>query len=146
MTAFVTIEPGQWVLAFHQPYGPYGKPMREHLEMFCQSGGGWDTHDKDDMIFVLKVDRVMPKTYTAFGATRYTGEGQRMDRGCVIAACATEDEAVALRTRFFAIGVQADDQIDFVVERLARPVRKRVYAKALKEIHACLPHIFGREA
>ena len=146
MTEFVTLAPGQWVLAFNQPYGPHDRPMPEHLEMFAHAGGGWDTHLKDEIFLIQQVNRVMPKTYTAFGSTRYTSDGQRMDRGCVIADCATEDEAVALRNRFFAIGIEADDQIDFVVERLARPVRKRVYAKALKEVHTCLPHIFGKKA
>lgn len=146
MTAFVTLEPGQWVLAFHQPYGPYNKALPEHLEMFCRRGGGWDTHDKDEMFFIRQVDRVMPKTYTTVGSTRYTREGQRLDRGCVVAATGSPRAALLLRDRFFAIGEAADEQIDFVVERLARPVRQRVYRQALKEVHACLPHIFGRKA
>lgn len=145
MTELVTLDPGQWVLAFNQPYAPYDKPMPEHLEMFCSRGGGWDIHDKDEMFFIMQVDRVMPKTFTVDGSTRFIRKGQRLDRSCVIAALATPGDCLGLRERFFAIGAEADEQIDFAVDRLARPIRKRVYAQARKEVHSCLPHIFGRK-
>lgn len=147
MTTLIDIKPGQWVLAFFQPYGLYDdRPMTEHLEMFVRNGGGWDGHQADEIFLIVEVEKVMPKTYISVGESRHVRRGERLYRVNVIAAFSTQAEAIALRDRFHAIGVAADDQIDFVVDRLARPVRKRVYAKALKKVHACLPHIFGRKA
>jgi hypothetical protein len=147
MTALVDIKPGQWVLAFYQPYGLYDdRPMTEHLEMFVRNAGGWDSHGTEEIFLIHEVEKGLPKTYIAADESRRVRRGERLYRVNIIAACSFEAEATALRDRFHAIGLAADDQIDFVVDRLAKPVRKRVYAKALKEVHACLPHIFGRGA
>lgn len=145
MTEFVTLEPGQWALAFYEPFSPHTRSLAEHLEMFTSCGGGWDHIPEQEIFHLYRVSRVMPKTYhfddMVTHARAYVTKTQY--RANVIAA-GDKDEMLALRKRFYAIGHEADDQIDFVVERLARPVRKRVYAQALKEIHACLPHIFSK--
>ena len=151
MTAFVDIKPGQWVLAFDQPYGPYDRKLPEHLEMFAYRGGDWDSHHASEIFIVHLVDAVAPKTYQAQADTPESMWRQRARpagryyRSHVIAAGATKDEMISLRDRFFAIGAEADDQIDFVVERLARPIRARVRKKAVKEVRACLPQHFGRK-
>jgi len=136
MTPLVDIRPGQWVLAFDQPYFYPGSDMAGWLAKFVSRGGGWDDRRADEMFVVHQVEAASPKTYLA-------ESGRRFYRERVVASLESESEAKALRDRFFAIGDEADDQIDFAVERLARPIRRRVYAKALKEIHKTLPHIFG---
>ena len=146
MTAFVPIEAGQWVLAFHQPYGPYLRPMPEHLEMFAHRGGGWDNHRKEDIFFVLQVQKVMPKTFVAIGAVRLIHEGERLPRSHVIAACQSEAAAIALRDKFFAIGVAASDKIEAEMYRRIEKFAAREEAKAVRKVHVCLPHIFGRDA
>ena len=47
---YIDIKPGQWVLAFNEPYGPHDKPMAEHLEMFVHEGGGWDGHRASEIL------------------------------------------------------------------------------------------------
>lgn len=42
MTQFIDIKPGQWVLAFDQPYGPYDRTMAEQVELFASRHGGWE--------------------------------------------------------------------------------------------------------
>lgn len=147
MTDFVTLTPGQWALAFNEPFGPHSRSLTAHLEMFTSCGGGWDHIAEQEIFHLYRVSRVMPNTYHCNDMVTHDRAyvTKRLYRGNVIAA-GDKDEMLALRKRFYAIGHEADEQIDFVVERLARPVRRRVYAKALKEVHACLPHIFGREA
>ncbi|MDG3577146.1 hypothetical protein P7F60_12160 [Rhizobium sp. YJ-22] len=138
MTPFIDIKPGQWVIAFYGSYFFPGSDMGEWLERFVSRGGGWDNARATDIFSIHMVEAVRPKTYLADG-------GLRFSRDRIVAALESNADAVILRDRFFAIGHSADDQIDFAVDRLARPVRRRVYAKALKEIHEILPHIFKSE-
>lgn len=137
MTEFVTLKSGQWALAFQQPYFFPGSDMKEWLEKFVSRGGGWESHRATEIFDIHHVERVAPKTYWHVGGGRFPREN-------VIGVFEIQQDARDLRDEFFKIGVAADDQIDFVVDRLARPIRRRVYALALKEIHACLPHIFPR--
>ncbi|MCK8779064.1 hypothetical protein M0654_03600 [Rhizobium sp. NTR19] len=142
---FVDIKPGQWVLAFYEPFGPNSLTLAEHLERFTSRGGGWDCIPSNEIFHLYRVSRATPKTYHVdemdTHLRAYVTKTQY--RGNVIAA-GTKDEMTELRKRFYAIGKEADDQIDFAVDRLARPVRRRVYAKARKEIHKLLPQHFGR--
>ncbi len=145
MTALVPIEPGQWVLAFHQPYGPYDRPLPELLEGYAFRH--WmDTHRKEEIFFVLQVLKVMPKTFVAIGSCRFIDEGARLPRSHVIAACHSEAAAIALRDKLFAIGVETGEKIEQEMYRRIEKFAAREREKALRKVHACLPHIFGRSA
>ncbi|AOF91718.1 hypothetical protein [Sinorhizobium sp. RAC02] len=145
MTEFVTLKPGQWVLAFHQPYFYPGSDMAEWLERFTSDGGGWLGHKASETFAVHKVEKVMPKTYVAQAWWRSASKDEvcRYPRGTVIQAFATQAEAIALRDRFHAIGVKATGDIEKEATRLIQSYAAKREAKALKEVHACLPHIFG---
>lgn len=102
------------------------------------------THRKEEIFFVLQVQKVMPKTYVAIGSTRLIAEGERLPRSHVIAACQSEAAALALRDKFFAIGVETGKKIEKEMYRRIEKFAAREEAKALRRVHACLPHIFGR--
>lgn len=135
MTPLVHIEPGQWVLAFHQPYGPYLQPMREHLECFAQRGGGWSDHRAHEIFLVCQAGKVMPKTYQAGGS--------RLDRSSVVAAFQSEAEAMAFRDRFYAIGADAEDKVEREMFRRVEKFAAREHAKAVRKIHLAFPDIFN---
>jgi hypothetical protein len=148
-TTLVHIEPGQWVLAFQQGYEPFDRPLAAHLEMFARRGGGWDSHRKEEIFSVKRVTRVMPKTFVAeWESRRQPGKWfeERSYRYVVIASCQSQAAAVALRDKFFAIGVDADDRIEEEMHRRIASFAAKEHDKALKKIHACLPHLFGRDA
>lgn len=143
MTAFVDIKPGQWVLAFHQPYGPYNRTMAEELETYAFKH--WmDTHDKNEIFFVLQVQKVMPKTFIADGSVRFIDCGERLPRSHVISAFRTEAEATALRDRLFSIGVETGKKIEAEMYRRIQKFAEREEARALKRVHRLLPQFFGR--
>lgn len=146
MTQFIEIKPGQWVLAFSQPYGPYDKTIEKHLEMFTHRGGGWESHRPDDIFMVHRVSSVAPKTYMAPETERWRhgrpGQDKRFDRINVIAAGKTEAEMIAIRDNLFAIGVTADDRIEAEMYRRIEKFAARERAKAEKKIHKLFPHFF----
>lgn len=146
MTKLVPIEPGQWVLAFDEHYGPYNRDFQEHLERFSSRGGGWDRHRKAEIFHILNVKDVMPKTYT-FEEPATAGRSylkSRQHRSLVIAAGATREEMIALRDKFFAIGVETSGRIEKEMYRRIEKYAAREDEKAVKKIHKLLPHIFGR--
>ncbi|WP_373413695.1 hypothetical protein [Ensifer aridi] len=145
MTAPIDIRPGQWVLAFHQPYGPYDQTLPELLERYAFRH--WMESDtKDQIFFVRQVQKVMPNTFLAYGSCRLIREGERLPRANVIAACKTESDAEILRDRFFAIGVETGQKIEAEMYRRIEKFSDREQAKALKRIHRLLPQHFGRDA
>lgn len=147
MTEFVTIEPGQWVLAFDEPYGPYDKSMAEHLERFSHWGGGWDHHRKDEIFHVYRVERVMPKTFTVSEvvARPRAYVKDRLFRAFVIATFDTKEAAISFRDAFFEIGKKADQLVEAEMHRRIKKFAAREEERALRKIHSCLPHIFGRK-
>ncbi|MFJ6328102.1 MULTISPECIES: hypothetical protein [unclassified Rhizobium] len=152
MTAFIDIKPGQWVLAFDQPYGPYQSDMPKHLERFAQRGGGWDSHHADEIFIVHLVDSVAPKTYQAQADIPESWRRQhahlagRYYRACVIAAGASRDEMIALRNRFFAIGEEAGEAIEKEMYRRIEKFAERKRAAAERKIHWLLPQHFRGQA
>lgn len=146
MTAFVDIEPGQWVLAFDEPYGPHDSTLAEHVERFSQRGGGWDSHRKTEILHVYQVVTVTPKSYTVgeVDASRRSHIAKRQYRSHVIASGPTKEKMVTLRDRFFAIGCDSSDRIEAEMYRRIQKFADREEAKALKKIHRALPQIFGR--
>lgn len=148
MTKPVTLTVGQWVLAFDQPYFYPGSNMAEWLERFTSWGGGWDGHKANEVLAVHQVEKVMPRTYMAKDWRRGARGGDlvRYQRENVVQAFETQAQAIDLRDRFFAIGVKATGDIEKEATRLIQTYATKREAKALKEIHACLPHIFGRKA
>lgn len=74
MTPLVDIKPGQWALAFDQPYFFPGSDMAEWLEKFVCRGGGWDSHRAAEIFLVHRVETVKPKTYFADGGRRFPRE------------------------------------------------------------------------
>lgn len=144
MSTLIDIKSGQWVLSFTQPYGPYDSTLAERLEHHAFHH--WmDTITADEQFFVLQVDRVMPKTFTAHGSSRMVGAGERLPRSHVIAARKTEAATLALRDKFFAIGVETADRIHEEMCRRAQKFADREQAKAVKKIHRAFPHIFRQE-
>jgi hypothetical protein len=121
--------------------------MAEHLETFAQRGGGWDSHRKTEVLHVYEVAQVMPKTYTVGEIITHERPymSKRQYRMYVIAA-GTKEQMIALRDRFFAIGERASDRIETEMYRRIQKFAAREEAKAVKEIHRALPHIFGRTA
>lgn len=143
MTEFVHIKPGQWVLAFHDGYGPYHRTMPELLESYAFRH--WmDRTKKEEIFLVHQIRQVMPKTYVAVGASRYLREGERLSRACVIASCKSKAAALALRNKLFAIGVETGEKIEKEMYRRIEKFAAREEAKAVRRVHRCLPHIFGR--
>ncbi|MGO7279393.1 hypothetical protein ACCT18_29520 [Rhizobium ruizarguesonis] len=147
MSVLIDIRPGQWVLAFDEPYGPYMRSMQEQLEMFRNRGGGWDSHSAMEIFHVYQVMDVKPKTY-------FIGESvthphaylkARQPRTHVIAAGATKEEMIDLRDRFFSIGNETDDQIEAEMYRRIEKFAAKKRAAAVREIHRLLPHHFRSE-
>lgn len=147
MTKLVDITPGQWVLAFNEPYGPYSREMPEHLAIFCQRGGGWDSHRAEEIFHVYQVTEVKPKTY-------FIGESvtlphaylkTRQPRTHVIAAGLSKVEMIYLRDRLFAIGDEADDRIEAEMYRCIERFAAKERAKAMAKIHRLLPNHFRSE-
>ena len=148
MTVLVDINPGQWVLAFDQPYFYSGSGMAECLERFTSWGGGWDGHGAGEMFVVHRPAKIMPKTYLAKSWHRGASDADlcRYPRENVVQAFDTQAQAIDLRDRFHAIGVRATNDIEAEAARLIKAYAAKREAQARKEIHACLPHIFGRKA
>jgi len=152
MTQFIDIKPGQWVLAFSDPYAPHDREMPEHLEMFSRRGGGWDSHRVTEIFHVFEVidikpERHHPKTYTIGEAVppRRSFVRDRQYRGNVIAA-GTKDKIIGLRDRLFAVGSEADDVIEAEMYRRIERFAARERGNAVKKIHRLLPQFFRRDA
>lgn len=147
MSDFVDIKPGQWVLAFDEPYGPYMRPMLEHLEMFRMRGGGWDSHSPAEIFHVYQVRDVKPKTYFIGEAVTHPHAylKERQPRTHVISAGATKEAMVALRDRLFSIGDETDDRIEAEMHRRIEKFSAREHAKAEAKIHRLLPHFFAKK-
>lgn len=142
MTQIIDIKAGQWVLAFHQPYGPYDRTMAELLEGYAFKH--WmDSHTKEETFFVLQIQKVMPNTFIALGSNRYVRDGERLPRSHVIAACRSEADALALRDKFFAIGVDTGNTIEAEMYRRIEKFAARKRAAAERKIRRLLPHFFG---
>lgn len=148
MTAFVDIKPGQWVLAFDEPYGPLNRTLPDHIESFARYGGGWDSHRKTEILHVYQVVEVKPKSYTVGEIEAHPRAyiGKRQYRSHVIAAGASKEKMIALRDRFFAIGMDTSHRIEAEMYRRIEKFAGREEAKAVKKIHRALPQIFGRGA
>lgn len=140
---FVDIKPGQWVLAFQQPYGPYHRSLAEEIETYAFVH--WmDNRAKSDVFFVLQVEKVMPKTYRVSGSNQDIRDGESLPRSHVIAGFKTEADATALCDKLFSIGVETGKKIEAEMYRRIQKFADREEAKGLKKIHACLPHIFTK--
>lgn len=149
MSDFIDIQPGQWVLAFNEHYGPHDRTMEEHLEMFVHRGGGWDSHRANEILHIYHVLKVSPKTYEISEpvAANYPAYANaRQHRSLAVAAGDNLDAMRMLRDKFFAIGEDASDRIEHEMHRRIQKFAEREEAKALKKIHRCLPHIFGGAA
>lgn len=150
MTEFVHLEPGQWVLAFDEPYGPYVSELSQHLEMFAARGGGWDSCRATEIFHIYRVDDVKPKTYfidteeSVAHPRSYIKD--RQPRSHVIAAGTTREAMIDLRDKIFAIGSETSDRIEAEMYRRVERFAAKERAKAIKKIHASLPHIFGKDA
>lgn len=149
MSAFVDIKPGQWVLAFDEPYGPHVDEMPQHLERFSKRGGGWDSHRVTEIFHIFEVIDIKPERYHP--KTYMTGEAvpprrpyirERQYRGNVIAA-GTKEQMLALRDRLFAVGNEVDDKIEAEMYRRIESFAARERAKAINKIHKLLPQHFG---
>jgi len=147
MTQFVDIKPGQWVLAFDQPYGPHDRSLSEHIETFAFAGGGWDADLTREMFLVHEVVQVWPKTYLArrlVSCGAWTED--RYPRANVIATVSSEGTAKNLARDLIAIGVETENRIEAEMYRRIQKFADRERAKALKKIHSALPDIFRRPA
>lgn len=141
MNAFVPIEAGQWVLAYVEHFYPgiLSGDMAGALESLVVSGSGWDCiRDASEQFEVMKVERVMPKTFHVVG-------GERRHRDLVFATAASAGELLALRDKLFAIGFAADNAIREETARRMADFVAQTQADALDKVHAALPHIFGRD-
>ncbi|WP_210255061.1 hypothetical protein [Rhizobium oryzihabitans] len=143
MGTLVHIEPGHWVLSFHQPYGLYDdKTMESRLEEMAFRH--WmDGTSADEMFFVMQVRKVMPNTFTVSGNGRYISEGERLYRCNVVAAFEAKEAGIALRDKLFGIGEDVGDRIEKEMYRRIEKFSERERAKGLKRVHRCLPQFFG---
>ena len=144
MSSLIHIEPGQWVLAFNEPYGPYDRTMAQHLEMFSNEGGGWESHRENEILHVYEVAAVMPKTYTIGEADTHPHAylKSRLQRSLIIAA-GTKAQMIKFRDAFFAIGVETDARVSKEMYRRIEKFAAREDQKAVRKIHRMLPHFFG---
>ncbi len=139
MTAFVDMQPGEWVLALHMPFGPYVRTMTEVLEGFAVKH--WmDSFSKEEVFFVAEIQKVMPKTFVPAEPDKY--EGERISRCQVIAALRTKDAALALRDKLFAIGEEAGEAIEAEMYRRVEKFAAKRRAAAERKIRRLLPHHF----
>ncbi|MBD9592703.1 hypothetical protein IB270_07650 [Ensifer sp. ENS05] len=135
----VDIKAGQWVLALHMPFGPYVRTMTEVLEGFAVKH--WmDSYSKEEVFFVAKVQKVMPKTFVPAEPQRY--EGEKISRCQVIAAFRTREAALALRDKLFAIGEEAGEAIEKEMYRRIEKFAAKKRAAAERKIRRLLPHHF----
>ncbi|WP_164777802.1 hypothetical protein [Sinorhizobium meliloti] len=138
------------MLAFDEPYGPYLAAMPEHLEMFASRGGGWESCRATEIFHVYCVDDVKPKTYfidpdeSVAHPRSYIKD--RQPRSHVIAAGTTREAMIDLRDKIFAIGSETSARIEAEMYRRVERFAAKERAKAIKKIHASLPHIFGKDA
>ncbi|WP_156936684.1 hypothetical protein [Chelativorans sp. J32] len=138
----IPMQPGQWALAYIEHFYPgyFDGDMAGALERLVKGGSGWTClYKPDDQFDVVRVERVMPKTFLDV-------DGKRRSRTLVVAAADTAGEMLALRDKLFTIGFAADRAIEEETARVMADFAKRTRAEALTKIHAALPHIFGRGA
>lgn len=147
MTSFVPITAGQFVLAFDEPYFDSDRSLAENLMRLAYRSAGWDyTSAGEDVLLIRHVSKLMPKTYVGGGETRHGWQEGRYHRDSVVASADKPEPLADLRFKLIAIGVAADDYLEERVRKFLVPIEPRVRAKAIKKIHAALPHIFGRDA
>ncbi|MGP4691637.1 hypothetical protein [Agrobacterium cavarae] len=146
MSSLIPIAPGQWVLAFDEPYGPFDRTMAQHLEMFSNEGGGWESHRKNEILHVYEVTAVMPKTYTIGESDTHPHAylKSRLQRSLVIAA-GSKAEMIKVRDAFFAVGVETDRRVSAEMYRRIAKFAAREDQKAVRKIRKMLPHFFGGE-
>ena len=144
MTELVHIEPGQWVLSFHKPYGLHDDiTMSRKLETYAFRH--WmENWDEEEEFFVMQVDQVKPKTFTVLGSNKYINAGERLPRFNVIRAFRTEAGGMNLRDKLCAIGDGVGDRIHEEMFRRVEKFAQRERAKGLNRVHRCLPEFFGR--
>lgn len=143
MSTIVAIKSRQWVLAFHQPFGPYVREMPQHLEGFAHRGGGWGNCRPSEIFLIHQVDRVMPKTYTSTANTsRFVQDEDRLNRITVVAAGPSKESMIALRDKLYAIGIKTDDAIEAEMYRRIEKFAANKRAAAERKIHRLLPHHF----
>ncbi len=139
MTVFIDIQPGQWVLAFQHPFGPYVREMPELLESYAIKH--WmDSFRKEEIFFIAQVEAVKPKTFTTTEPVPY--EGSRIPRCQVIAACRSKEAAIALRDKFFAIGEEAGEAIEKEMYCRIEKFADRKRAAGEKKIRRLFPAFF----
>ncbi len=142
MSTFVDIKPGQWVLSFHQPFGPYVRTMPEVLESYAVKH--WmDGFSKEETFFVAEVEKVMPSTFIASEPVQY--ESARISRCQVIAAYRSRNAAIAFRDKFFSIGEETGNAIEKEMYRRVEKFAERKRVAAVRKIHRLLPQHFGRD-
>ncbi|GAA2885525.1 hypothetical protein GGQ99_005063 [Aminobacter niigataensis] len=135
MTAYVTIEPGQWAVVFPDEFFNQQKSFSDNVFNLIYRGCGWNWAS-DQVLVLHHVSRVMPRTFEAGGRWR-------VYRETVVAAANTREQAEHLRSTLLAIGIDADNEIEREVAKLSKPIERRVRTAALKKLEAALPHIFG---
>ncbi|KRB51970.1 hypothetical protein ASE04_09735 [Rhizobium sp. Root708] len=118
--------------------------MAELLESYALKH--WmDSHSKEEAFFILQARKVSPKTFLAYGSNRFVGYGERIPRGHVIAACSTEAKAIALRDKFFSIGVETGELVEKEMYRRIEKFAERKRAAAEQKIRRLLPLHFRSE-
>ncbi len=145
-SGYVDIKPGQIAVVFQQPFGPYDRSLKDHMERFVNRGGGWDTFRADELFEFHLVCNVAPNTYKAHLADAdilETSLPRRYPRSHVVAGTDTKLDALILRNQLFLIGEVADNRVDAEMYRLIAPFEKQEREYARQQIHGLLPHIFG---
>ncbi|EKF40167.1 hypothetical protein NA8A_22401 [Nitratireductor indicus C115] len=151
MTKFVDIEAGGYALVLDDAHFDPSKDISENLSGLANCGydftSNWDRDDPETMMPVLRVTKVMPKTFMAEGELRhgarreaYSGRRYRED---VVAFSNDQKELLALRDRLFEIGERADREIKARVDKVVLPIVEQFRKQALTELHEALPEHFG---
>jgi hypothetical protein len=139
MSGLVPIEKGHWVLAyigaFFQGVSEYDMPSE--LFKFDHYGAGFDGPLEHEILDVMQVERVMPRTYLA--------NGLRQQRSVVIASSASREEMISLRKRLFKIGEDADFAIVVETNRLMSAFIANTRVDARHKIKEAVPHFFAEE-
>ncbi|MGU3399170.1 hypothetical protein ACLBWS_05415 [Brucellaceae bacterium D45D] len=140
---YVDIKAGQYALVFQQPFGPYDRSLQDHMAMFVNRGGGWDSFRASELFDIHFVCSVSPNTYKGIVKDDTDQEQGRYPRSHVIAGTDTTLDATILRDQLFSIGEFAEARISLETRRQMAEFTKKEREYALQQIHGLLPHIFG---
>lgn len=146
-----SIEVGDYALVLDEAYHDTREDMGSNIRWLASCGyshfSTWDRSRPEEIMHILRVTKVMPKTILAEGEIHHGFRkvepfSGRLYRDSVIALADTVEELAILREKISSIGERADEEIRVRAEKFVQPIEERFRKKAFKELQKALPHLY----